>query len=159
MLMVGAMITSVSLFFTAFSPASGWDIVDFTYWTSLGFILVLTIGELIWSPRLSQFTAAIAPKGQEGTYLGLAMVPYFAAKTVVGLFSGHMLERWCPEFPKGEPIMGARIAAGEISYWDSPYVMFLILGLVALVGTTIVVLKRKWFTASMKDPGKMAAGH
>jgi predicted MFS family arabinose efflux permease len=151
MLMVGALITSLSMFLTAFPPVAGWDVAYFTYATTIGFLLVLTIGELIWSPRLYQFTAAISPKGQEGTYLGMSMIPYFSAKTVVGLFSGHMLERWCPEFPSGEPIMGARIQTGQIGYWDSPYVMFLILGMVALVGTIIVIIKRDWFIREMRD--------
>lgn len=151
MLVGGALITSISMFFTAFPPASGWNVANFTYMTTIFFLVILTIGELIWSPRLSQFTAAIAPKGQEGSYLGLSMVPYFMAKTVVGLYSGHMLERWCPEFPEGEPIMGMRIQAGQVQYWDSPYVIFLILGGVALIGTIIVILKREWFTKEMNS--------
>ena len=43
------------------------------------------------------YTALLAPKGQEGTYLGLSMIPWFLAKTVVGWFSGDMLTRWSPE--------------------------------------------------------------
>ena len=44
------------------------------------FIMVFTVGEAIWSPRLMQFSAEIAPKGKEGAYIALAMLPYFLGK-------------------------------------------------------------------------------
>ena len=58
---------------------------------------ILTVGEVLWSPKLYEYTAAIAPKGQEGTYLGFSMIPYFLAKTIVSWFSGDWLMRWSPE--------------------------------------------------------------
>jgi MFS family permease len=146
MLVFGALITSVSMFIPALPPMGEMGIVQWTYITTIVFLLVLTVGELIWSPRLSEYTAAIAPEGQEGTYLGLSMVPYFAAKLFVSALSGPMLERWCPEFPPGEPNMGQRIQAGEIPFQDSPYVMWLILGVAALFGVIIAILGKRWFT-------------
>ncbi len=153
MLIGGAFITSLSMFIIAippFGPFKAMDIGTFTYATSIGFLLVLTIGELIWSPRLQEYTAAIAPKGQEGTYLGLSMVPYFLAKTVLAAVSGHMLARWCPEFPEGQPILGERIAAGQVAFTDSPYMMFLILAIIALGGTIAAWLLRGWFTKGLQ---------
>ncbi|MDP7559770.1 MAG: MFS transporter, partial [Planctomycetota bacterium] len=114
MLVFGALITSISMLIPAIPPLAGIGIVEWTYIMTGLFLLVLTVGELIWSPRLSEYTAAIAPEGQEGTYLGLSMVPYFLAKLVVSGLSGSMLARWCPEYPPGEPNMGERIAAGEV---------------------------------------------
>jgi POT family proton-dependent oligopeptide transporter len=146
MLVFGALITSISMFIPAVPPMFGMGIVQWTYITTIIFLLVLTVGELIWSPRLSEYTAAIAPEGQEGTYLGLSMVPYFAAKLVVSALSGNMLQRWCPEFPPGEPNMGQRIEAGVIGFWDSPYVMWVILGAAALFGTICAILGKGWFT-------------
>lgn len=146
MLVFGALITSISMFIPAIPPLAGIGIVKWTYITTIIFLLVLTVGELIWSPRLSEYTAAIAPEGQEGTYLGLSMVPYFAAKLVVSALSGNMLMRWCPEFPPGEPNMGQRIEAGVIGFWDSPYVMWIILGAAALFGTICAILGKGWFT-------------
>jgi len=146
MLTFGALITSISMFIPAIPPLAGIDIVTWTYWMTGIFLFVLTVGELIWSPRLSEYTAAIAPEGQEGTYLGLSMVPYFLAKLVVSAFSGAMLMRWCPEFPPGEPNVGERIQAGVLPFWDTPYVMWIILGGAALAGTTIAILGKGWFT-------------
>jgi MFS family permease len=44
------------------------------------FIIVFTVGEAIWSPRLMQFSAEIAPRGKEGAYIALAILPYFMGK-------------------------------------------------------------------------------
>lgn len=140
MLVVGAFITSISLFITAIPPLEGMDVGTFTYGTTVAFLLLLTVGELIWSPRLQEYTAAIAPAGQEGTYLGLSMVPYFLAKTVISLLSGHMLNRWCPEG------IGEGLRNRTVHFVDSPYMMWLILGAVALIGTVIAMVMKDWFT-------------
>ena len=112
---------------------------------------MLTIGELIWSPRLSEYTAAIAPEGQEGTYLGLSMVPYFLAKLVVSGLSGAMLNRWCPEPPEDDPLaLQKAIANHELAFVDTPYMMFTILGAVAIVGTILAIIGKPWFTKGAK---------
>jgi MFS family permease len=61
------------------------------------FVIIFSIGEAIFSPRLYQYTAAIAPKGKEGSYMALSLIPYFFAKLIVGVLSGRMLHRWCPD--------------------------------------------------------------
>jgi POT family proton-dependent oligopeptide transporter len=146
MLVFGAFITSISMLIPALPPMFGMGIVEWTYLTTIAFLLVLTVGELIWSPRLSEYTAAIAPEGQEGTYLGLSMVPYFLAKLVVSALSGNMLQRWCPDSAPGEPNVGEKIEAGELAFWDTPYVMWIILGAAALIGTIFAILGKGWFT-------------
>jgi MFS family permease len=144
MLVVGAIITSASLFLQAIPPMGGADLAEWTYGTTVAFLLVLTIGELIWSPRLHEYTAAVAPEGQEGTYFGLAMVPLFGAKTIVSVASGHMLTRWCPEG------IGERMRAGEVAFWDSPYAMWVILGGIALVGSLSALALKDWFTRGVE---------
>ena len=147
MLVFGAMITSISMFIIAIPPMGDVDVATWTYGTTIAFLLILTVGELIWSPRLQEYTAAIAPLGQEGTYLGLSMVPYFLAKLVVSGLSGKMLERWCPRPPEDEPLqLQDKIAAGEVPFFESPYMMFTILGAVALIGTIVAILGKPWFT-------------
>ncbi len=54
------------------------------------------MGEAFWSPRLYEYTAMIAPKGREGTYMALASAPNFAAKLAVGGISGSLLATFCP---------------------------------------------------------------
>lgn len=73
------------------------------YWPLIFFILIFTIGEAIWSPRLMQFTAEIAPKGKEGTYIALSVLPWFAAKFFVGPMSGLLVKAYTP-FQDGHPL-------------------------------------------------------
>jgi MFS family permease len=61
------------------------------------FIIIFTIGEAIWSPRLMQFTAEIAPKNREGSYIALAYLPYFLAKFIAAPMSGWLVDRYTPE--------------------------------------------------------------
>jgi len=60
------------------------------------FITTLSVGEAFYSPRLYEYAAAIAPKGQEASYMALSYLPFFLAKSIVGVFSGILLEYFCP---------------------------------------------------------------
>ncbi|MGI6393494.1 MAG: MFS transporter [bacterium] len=66
------------------------------YWTLLVFFFIFTIGEAIWSPRLMQFTAEIAPKEKVGTYISLSVLPFFIAKFFVGPMSGILVNAYVP---------------------------------------------------------------
>lgn len=140
MLVYGSIISALSMFIMAI-PSWG----NTTYTISILAIVVLSIGELLWSPRLTEYTAAIAPVGQEGTYLGLSMFPYFCAKTVVSFLSGHMLATWIPELPDGE-LLRDRLAAGEVPFIWTPSALWLLLGLVALAGPLVALSLKDWFT-------------
>jgi MFS family permease len=61
------------------------------------FVVFLSIGEAFYSPRLYEYTAAIAPKGQEASYMAMSSLPFFLAKLAVGPLSGLLLDRYCPE--------------------------------------------------------------
>jgi POT family proton-dependent oligopeptide transporter len=115
------------------------------YVMSILCMVILSVGEVVWSPKLYEYTAAIAPAGQEGTYLGLSMVPWFLAKTIVSLFSGHLLARWCPEG------IGARMAAGQVEFWHSPGAMWLILSVYAVGGCLLALMLRRWFTEGLRQ--------
>ncbi len=146
MLVWGSMISAISLFVMAIPT---WGPQTYVYSTIA--LVILTIGEVIWSPRLTEYTAAIAPKGQEGTYLGLSMVPYFFAKTAVSALSGFMLAYWVPDTEAlGGTLLRDLLAAGEVSFWKSPSAMWLILASVALAGPLIALLMRGWFTKGAK---------
>lgn len=145
MLVYGSLISALSLVPMAL-PWTWWsgDIARAHYLMSIVCMVVLSVGEVVWSPKLYEYTAAIAPAGQEGTYLGLSMVPWFFAKFLVSAMSGHLLTRWCPEG------IGARMVAGEVSYWHSPAAMWLILCAWAVVGCLLALFLRRWFTRGMK---------
>jgi MFS family permease len=75
------------------------------YMAILMYVLFLSLGEALWSPRLYEYTAAIAPKGQEASYMSLSYLPFFVAKLFVGGFSGLLLARYCPETGPRQPQM------------------------------------------------------
>ncbi len=61
------------------------------------FVVLVSIGEALWSPRLYEYVAVMAPPGREASYMGLTQLPMFAAKPLVGLMSGSLLATFCPE--------------------------------------------------------------
>jgi len=154
MLVYGAMVSAFSLFPLALPwQIYGGNIATSHYLMALFCMMIVTIGEVVWSPKLYEYTAAIAPKGQEGTYLGLSLIPWFLAKTLVSAFSGHMLEHWSPEKVvvngASVPLQQAMIH-NQVPYWHGPAAMWLILGGYALAGCIIAVLLRGWLTRGAK---------
>jgi MFS family permease len=133
------------------------------YLMSIVSMVAFSFGEIMFSPRLSQYILAIAPVGQEGIYSSFAAMPYFLAKTAVGFLSGLMLVRWCPEYRVlGGVLKPLRetLAAKTLPYWDTPEAMWLILAIAALAGPIVMVFLRNWFTRGMRnDPTVTSVGH
>jgi len=155
MLVYGAMISSIALLPMALPwTIYGLPIGQAHYVMALFCMVLLTLGEVIWSPKLYEYTAAIAPKGQEGTYLGLSLIPWFLAKTLVSAFSGHLLERWSPETVTiggvATPLQSAMINH-QLDYWHRPEAMWLLLGAIALGGCLIAACLEKWLTQGVKE--------
>jgi predicted MFS family arabinose efflux permease len=63
----------------------------------VAFCVVITLGEITWSPRYEDWTWRAAPKGQEGAFGSVALAPLFLGKMGAGLASGYLLERFCPK--------------------------------------------------------------
>jgi len=61
------------------------------------FVVLLSVGEAFYSPRVYEYAAAIAPKGQEASYGALSYMPFLLAKILIGTFSGMLLQKFCPE--------------------------------------------------------------
>jgi MFS family permease len=155
MLVYGAMISSVALFPMALPwTVYGLSIGQAHYVMALLCMILVTIGEVVWSPKLYEYTAAIAPKGQEGTYLGLSLVPWFVAKTLVSAFSGHLLEHWSPEKVTIDgvavPLQQAMVAQ-QLDYWHRPEAMWLVLGAYALAGCIVAAFLEKWLTQGARE--------
>jgi len=75
------------------------------------FVIGLSIGEAFYSPRVYEYAAAIAPKGQEASYAALSYIPFLLAKLLIGVFSGALLERYCPaEGPRDSATMWLFVA-------------------------------------------------
>eukprot|EP00397_Hematodinium_sp_SG-2012_P005260 GEMP01005278.1.p1 GENE.GEMP01005278.1~~GEMP01005278.1.p1 ORF type:complete len:734 (+),score=92.77 GEMP01005278.1:59-2260(+) len=87
-LMVGSLISSIAVF-----PL----VISNTQASSVFFVILLSLGEVIWSPKLYEFSTMLAPKGQEGTYVAISGAPVYLATVGVGLTSGELLSRFCPQ--------------------------------------------------------------
>jgi MFS family permease len=112
-LVFGAFISALSPFVLVFGSSMPYQIA---------MVLVLTIGEALWSPRLYEYNVSIAPRGREATYVSLAALPYFLAKFLVGPTSGYLLATFCPK--EGErhsailwAIIGASTIVGPVAIW------------------------------------------
>ena len=118
MLLIGTLISAASIVFVVIDQSAFVGLCDswlgsiiFDRWLEVPegfrdpfymgmfvFVTVFTVGEAIWSPRLMQFTAEIAPPGREGSYVALAYLPYFGAKFIAGPMAGWLLTTYTPEF-------------------------------------------------------------
>jgi hypothetical protein len=75
------------------------------YVMSALYLIVFSIGECFYSPRVYEYAAAIAPKGQEASYGALAYLPFLIGKLLVGT-SGWILAAFCPaEGPRRSDLM------------------------------------------------------
>lgn len=60
------------------------------------YVAIFSFGEAFYSPRVYEYAAAIAPKGQEASYGSLSYIPLLMGKLLVGS-GGWLLAAYCPE--------------------------------------------------------------
>ena len=60
------------------------------------YLAVFSVGEAFYSPRVYEYAAAIAPRGQEASYGALAYLPFLIGKLLVGS-AGWILAAFCPQ--------------------------------------------------------------
>lgn len=60
-------------------------------------VMILTLGEAIYSPKLSQLAVSIPPKGQKALYTSLISLPNVFGTFLSGVQSGYLLEKFCNE--------------------------------------------------------------
>ncbi len=66
------------------------------------YLIVFSIGEAFYSPRVYEYAAAIAPPGQEASYGSLAYLPFLVGKLLVGT-GGWLLAAFVPEHGPQNP--------------------------------------------------------
>ena len=91
------------------------------------FVILMSFGEAFYSPRVYEYAAAIAPKGQEASYAALSYIPFLLAKLIVGTVSFRLLAKYCPEV--GERNSGT---------------MWLVIGLIATIAPVGLILLRRY---------------
>ncbi len=131
MMIVGSAVSASATFLLCTGPRTSMLIAYF---------FVFSIGEALWSSRFLEYAAELAPEGRTAQYMGIANVPWFFAKMTTGLYSGWLLEKFCPkDGPK------------------STETLWLIYGLIALLSPIGLVLARKWLFAGMAAKAKATA--
>ncbi|MGA9120826.1 MAG: MFS transporter [Bacteroidota bacterium] len=127
MMIIGTLVMGAPTFLLALGP---------NIYTLLAFLIFMTIGEAMWSPRFLQWVAEIAPKEMTGIYMGIGQFPWFLTKVVVSLYSGWFLEKYCP----------AGVPPAEMH----TETMWLIYGFIAIITPVGLLLARGWMTKGFK---------
>jgi POT family proton-dependent oligopeptide transporter len=97
-----------------------------------GMVLVVSIasmavGEMMASPRIYEYIGGIAPKGQEGLYLGYANLPIAIGSIFGGPLGGRLFERYISEPAR----------AGEAVNTQAMWLIIAGIGVVSMVGLSI----------------------
>jgi dipeptide/tripeptide permease len=103
-IILGAAVVTVGMFLNVLPPLL---LADPAHKVSLlglavpaaGLFLIVSIasmatGEMMASPRIYEYLGAIAPKGEEGLYLGYANLPLALASIIGGPIGGSMFEKY-----------------------------------------------------------------
>lgn len=68
-------------------------------WTSILWVVILSIGALIWAPRLNAWTASLAPEGREGVFFAVLNVKDIIVALPSNWFNGWLNEVYNPNCP------------------------------------------------------------
>ena len=85
-LMIGTFVTSISPLVLYFESS---------YLGVILFVSLISIGESIYAPRLTDYTIEIAPVGAEAIFLGIAATPNSLSLIVTGISGGFLMEAYC----------------------------------------------------------------
>jgi proton-dependent oligopeptide transporter, POT family len=131
MMIIGSAISALSTFLLVAGPY-GWIVISYQ--------VVFSIGEALWQPRFLEYAAELAPEGKVSQYMGLANFPWFLAKATTGLYSGFLLQHYCPE-------QGPQDTQS----------MWLIYGIIAVVSPIGLMIGRSWVMRGTMGTPKSAA--
>lgn len=125
MMIWGTLVMGSSAFILAFGASPT---------TLFSYLIMMTVGEAMWSARFLQLATEIAPEGKAGQYQGVAQLPWFLTKFLVPLlYSGRMMEKYCP-------------ATGE----QNTQFMWLVFGIIAVSTPVMLILAKKWIGHSLE---------
>lgn len=152
MIVLGMSISAFSLVFMAI-PLEWTLALPFIENTDQGYIfiiysqiIVFALGELIFSPRFTEYTSMMAPKDKVASYMSLSALPMFIAKPINGFISGLLISQYCYDGVR------AKIDTNHITYEQSPEFMWLIYLVLAILSPVAVLLMRN--TLDKNDPLK-----
>ncbi len=128
MMIAGTFVMAAPAFILALGPSLP---------TLFGYLILMTIGEAMWSARFLQWVAEIAPKGMTGIYMGIGQFPWFLTKVITSLYSGWFLMKYCP--------------AGVPPEQTHTEMMWFVYGLIAIMSPLGLLLARKWMKKGFRE--------
>mmetsp|Transcript_18266 Transcript_18266/g.18340 ORF Transcript_18266/g.18340 Transcript_18266/m.18340 type:complete len:542 (-) Transcript_18266:20-1645(-) len=131
MIKLGTAISSIGLLFPVFSTS---------LWASVCMVVVFSLGEAAWAPRVQDYTLTVAPEGREATFMALSNAPMLLAQVPLGLMSGVLISDYVPNETDGSHTL------------QHPRVMWLIFGVFAMSSPLIMFL----FESFIREPDKTA---
>ncbi len=105
----------------------------------LTFIFIGAIGESMWQPRFLQHVTQIAPKDRMGAYVGIANLPWFMTKFIVGLYVGFFIQGYIPDLTTTP------------NATQDPQTMWFIFACIAMVSPIALFIARKWMNPKQDD--------
>ncbi|NIO29132.1 MAG: MFS transporter [Candidatus Latescibacteria bacterium] len=124
MMIIGSLVSALPTFFFCLGPK---------FHLLMSYIILFSLGEAMWQPRFLQFAAELAPKGKTGAYIAYANIPWFMIKALAGLYTGKLMESYCP-------------AGGPFN----TETMWLIYGFIAVTSPVGLVLGSRWVEKGLK---------
>ncbi len=112
-ILVGSFISAASVLFMGLGESIALIVM---------FQVMLSFGEALWSPRLYDYTANVAPPDKIASYMALSKVPMFFAKVGAGPASGFLLATLCSETGSRNTelmwiIVGASTLLSPLTLW------------------------------------------
>ncbi len=143
----GMSISALSLILMAIPPECyfifpGIDTVSQAYFVAIFLqIVIFAFGELLFSPRFTEYVARVAPKDKVASYMSLAGLPMFIAKPVNGVVGGLLVSYMCYDG------IAAKIDTGHVSFWNSPEFMWTIYLVMAVISPLAIILTKDMFVS------------
>lgn len=104
-------------------------------------IVIFASGELLFSPRFSEYVARVAPKDKVASYMSLSALPMFIAKPINGVVGGLLVSYLCFDG------ISAKMDTGHIDFWHSPEFMWTIYLIMALISPIAIILTKDSFVS------------
>ncbi|KAL3157900.1 hypothetical protein ABBQ32_012309 [Trebouxia sp. C0010 RCD-2024] len=125
-----------------------WMALFTTEWATVLFVIQLSLGESIWSPRWYDYSMSVAPEGREGVFTAMASAPLFLGKFVTGTASGYLLGKFCPNdgVSCGEATPGSQTPG----YQCHGHMLWLIITLLTCMSPFGILLFQRWLRPAAK---------
>jgi len=145
LMLYGMAISAFSLVFMAipvewYFILPGIDTLGQAYFVAIVLqIVIFAIGEVLFSPRFSEYVARVAPKDKVASYMSLAGLPMFIAKPINGVIGGLLVAHLCYDG------ITTKMETGHIGFWESPEFMWILYLGMAIVSPVAIFFTKKMF--------------